>query len=176
MAEDPDTGIDPVAKDGEPNDDEVSKRRAAKNGGGSVADRSLAEEQAKLDAEDGKAEPEIAEADDGQLFVWEQGRKVTLGTLIARGVPVEHAFVFGGKRVKGSGGLMSFDESPLMIVSSKPGAVRVVPKRDDDDKVIKVTVESHVDTRVVHPADSEAGLAMISHILDTRGFKRTTAA
>lgn len=165
MAKDEETGIDPVAQDGEPNVSEIERRRQQKNGG-SIAERAAAE-QAQLDAEDGKGE-KIAEADDGQFFVWEQGRKVTLGTLIARGIPVEHAFVFGGKRLKGRGGLMGFDEDVLVVCRGKVGKTSLVPTRDDDEKVTKVTVETHIGARVVVPADSDEAWGMLAAIVERR--------
>jgi len=176
---DTETGITPVAADGEPNAASLDAKRAAKSngGGGSMADRAAAEEQRRLDEEDGKlpvgdAGAGEGEEDDGQTFVWEQGRKVTLSTLIARGVPIEHHFVFGGKRSKGSGGLMGFDAKPLMIVRGKPSTVKIVPTYKDDETVEKVAIENHVAAVIVQPADSDEGLAMISHILDERGYSR----
>lgn len=175
MAKDEETGIDPRSKDGEGADDNVRKLPT-----GSAKERAAAAEaeQARLDAEDGKAGDgaDTPAEDDGQMFVWEQGRKVTLGTLIARNIPVTHHFVFGGRRIKGSGGLMGFDESPLMIVSGKPGKVQIVPTYDEDEKIKSVAIENHVDSRIVKPADSEDGLALIAHILDERGYKRSAAA
>jgi hypothetical protein len=180
MPTDTETGITPVAADGEPNAASLDAKRAAKGngGGGSMADRAAAEEQRRLDEEDGKLPVGPAgvagegEEDDGQTFVWEQGRKVTLSTLIARGVPIEHHFVFGGKRSKGSGGLMGFDAKPLMIVRGKPSVVKIVPTYKDDETVEKVAIENHVAAVIVMPADSDEGLSMISHILDERGYSR----
>lgn len=179
MAKDDETGVDPVSKDGEgATDDELAARRKAGNGGGSAKDRAAAAEaeQRLLDEEDGKLPPEGGEEDDGQLFVWEQGRKVTLGTLVGRGIPVEHHFVFGGRRVKGSGGLMGFDEQPLMIVRGKPGAVKIVPTYNDDEKVMKVAIENHVEARVIKPADDDEGIALIAHILDAKGYVKSGVA
>jgi hypothetical protein len=182
MAKDDETGVDPVSKDGEgATEDQLAARRARGgngNGGGSAKDRAAAAEaeQRLLDEEDGKVPPAGGEEDDGQLFVWEQGRKVTLGTLIGRGIPVEHHFVFGGRRQKGSGGLMGFDETPLLIVRGKPGKVQIVPTYDEDEKVAKVAIENHVDARIVKPAGSDEGLALIAHILDEKGYVKAGVA
>ncbi|MGH2899678.1 MAG: hypothetical protein ACRDMZ_13480 [Solirubrobacteraceae bacterium] len=173
MAKDDETGINPVAKDGEPNVSEIERRRQQKANGGSMAERA-ASEQAKLDAEPSRAAGEagevgeVGEEDDGQVFVWEQGRKVTLGTLISRGIPVEHAFVFGGKRLKGRGGLMGFDEDVLVVCRGKVGKTSLVPTRDDDEKVTKVTVETHIGARVVVPADSDEAWGMLAGIVEKR--------
>lgn len=162
-------GTGGAARDGEPNGeglsaeqrDELAKRRAARG----------------VDSQEPEPDAGIGEEDDGQFFVWERGRKVTLGTLIARGTPVEHAFVFGGKRTKGQGGLMGFDEKPLMIVRGKPGPVKIVPTYDsDEEKVTKVTIESHVNAIIVQNADSEDGLALIAHVLDAHGYEKKASA
>lgn len=167
---DDETGIDPVSADGEgATDDELSKRRGGKNGG-SAKDRGADHEaaQAALDAEDDPP----GEDDDGQTFLWEQGRKVTLSTLIAKGVPVEHVFVFGSKRTKGQGGLMSLDEQPILVVRGMAGQVKIVPMHDDNGKVTKVTVEQHVNAALVLPADSDQAEALIAPILAARADRR----
>lgn len=174
--QDPDTGVAPVSTDGGgASDDELAARRGGGRGnGGSMAERAAAA-QAKLDAEDGKGEPDVGEEDDGQMFVWEQGRKVTLGTLIARGISVEHAFVFGGRRSKGSGGLMAFGEKPLMIVRGGVGPVKIVPTYDSDEKIESVVIEQHVVAKIVQPVDSDEGIGMIAHVLEARGYAKSGA-
>jgi hypothetical protein len=163
-AEDPDTGITAASVDGEgASDDELEARRRARgNGGGSSATRG---EQASLDTGDAPADGEgVGEEDDGQLFVWEQGRKVTLGTLIARGTKVEHAFVFGGKRLKGRGQLMGFDADSLIVGRGLVAKTAVVPTRDDDEKVTKVVIETHLAMKVIVPAASPEAETMLGHL------------
>src|SRR5438105_4777850 len=109
--QDPETGVTPAAKDGQPDEDELARRRAQGGNGRPIDDQ----------------ESQVGEEDDGQMFVWEQGRKVTLGTLIARGITVEHAFVFGGKRLKGRGGLVAFDDDVLVIARGKVANTNLVP-------------------------------------------------
>jgi hypothetical protein len=182
---DDDTGIAPVSRDGEGGGeglsqeakDELARKRAEREkseagngGGGSVATRAEQEALATGD------EAPVDEEDDGQLFVWEQGRKVTLGTLIARGTPVEHAFVFGGKRLKGKGGLMGFDEDALVIVRGRLDKVAVVPTRDSDEKVTKVVIETHVAAKTLVNADSDEGLGMLAGVLDSHGYVKKDAA
>jgi hypothetical protein len=123
-----------------------------------------------------EGEQPVGEEPDGQMFVWEQGRKVTLGTLIARGTDVEHAFVFGGKRLKGAGSLMGLDEDVLVVVRGKPSEVRLVPTRDDQERVTKVTIETHVAVKVLAAADSEQAVGMLAGALERRGWQRTAAA
>jgi hypothetical protein len=176
MAKDDETGVDAVSQDGAgATDDELAKRR---KGGSSASRAELEAEQAKLDAEDEKP-GDTGEEEDGQLFVWEQGRRVTLGTLVARNIDVEHAFVFTGKRVKGRGGLMALDEKSLVLVRTLAGPVKVVPTHDDDEKVKSVVIESHVNSKVVMPAESEDAVELLRPVLDRLGYdlvKRQTAA
>lgn len=185
MAKDDETGIDPVARDGEPKDDgfegesdELARRRkqgekdeaAVTGNGGSARDRADAAELA------GGEEVPTAEEDDGQLFVWEQGRRVTLGTLIARGTPVEHAFVFGGKRLKGRGQLMGFEEDSLVVGRGLVSKTSVVPTRDEDEKVTKATIETHLAMKVIVPADSAEAEGLLAAVLERRGYRKTAAA
>lgn len=177
---DDDTGVDPVAKDGDVDEGKVAdiETRRAKNGGtgGSTAARAaaLAAEQAKLDGED---EAPIDTADDGQMFIWEQGRKVTLGTLIARGTPIEHAIVFGGKRVKGAGALMAFDEDVTAITRWRVSKTSIVPTRDDEERVTKVVIETHVAVRMAPVSvDVEAGVEMMRSFVAAYDERRRGAA
>jgi hypothetical protein len=132
-------------------------------------------EAAERSLEDIEAAGGIGEADDGQLFVWEQGRKVSLGTIIARNIPVEHAFVFGGKRLKGTGGLMGFDEDMLIVARGLNGGVHLVPSYSDDEKVTRVVVEVHIKPKVIAPADSDQAEAMLAGVLDRRGWSKASA-
>jgi hypothetical protein len=166
--EDEDTGVKPASKDAEgASDDELAARRR----GGSTAARG---EQAAIEGASGETE---GEEDDGQgIFVWEKGQKVTLTTLIKRGTPIEHAFVFGGKRSKGQGGLMGFDAKPLMVVRGKPGPVKVVPTYDKDENLSKVVIENHVEAVVVANVETDEAIGLIAHVLDAKGWKAPAAA
>jgi hypothetical protein len=173
MAKDEETGIDPVSKDGEglsqEAKDELAKQRAKREGnGGNGGGSSAARGQDALDTGD---DAQTGEEDDGQLFVWEQGRKVTLGTLIARGVPVKHAFVFGGKRLKGKGGLMAFDDDALVVVRGRLDKVAVVPSRNSDEKVESVTIETHIAAKDLVNADSDEAMSMLAGVFAKRGIK-----
>lgn len=143
------------ATDGMATADELSRRRTAR--AGSIEERAA----------------DVGVESDGQLFVWEQGRKVSLASLVARNVPVEHAFVFGMKRLKGRGGLMSFDDDVVVISRGKVGSTRIVPTRDEDEAVTKVVIETHIAAKVVAPADSLDGIALIENVLARRGFSRS---
>jgi len=134
--------------------DELEQRRQAREG--------------SINAEQENGGGEVGEEDDGQFFVWEQGRKVTLGTLVSRGIPVESAFVFTGKRLKGQGGLMALDDDALVIVRGRVSKVAVVPTRNDEEAVTKVTIETHVAARMLVNADSDEGEALIAPVIEKR--------
>lgn len=129
------------------------------------------EEQAALEAaraaasseNDAAAEP-FQQEDDGQTFMFEQGRKVTLGTLIARGVRVEYEIKLGGKAVKGKGemGLIGFDSPEiLLVVPGRAGKVEIDPTYDADGTIDKVTVRAHIKPQMVYDASTEAGQAAL---------------
>lgn len=159
-----------MAEDGQPSADELKRRRAAREQKEKEAAAGSSQDRAAAAA--AGDEQTVEEADDGQLFVWEQGTKVTLGTLVGRNVPVKHAFVFGGKRVKGQGGLMALDEHPLLVVEGATSKVAVVPEHDEKGKVKSVTVEMHIGAQAVHPADSDQAEALIAPVLADRAARR----
>lgn len=181
---DAETGIDPTATDGEPDQaeaDQLALRRA----------RAKAEEEAKAGASDAAAaaamggkpgtpidgqqpidpEDQPGEEDDGQLFIYDAGRKVTLSQLAARGVTIEHAFVFGGKRMKGAGQLVAWDDDVMIVVRGRSSAVKLVPTRDDQERITKVTIETHVAVKVLANADSEQAMDLLAPVLEKRGMR-----
>lgn len=180
---DEETGVAPAATDGVPNDPmsqeereaaaehdgaggsvtHLPNRTAGNGNGGSSKDRAAAAGE----------EPVIDEEADGQFFVWEQGRKVSLGTLIPRGVDIEHAFVFTGKRIKAKGAaVQALDEKSLLLVSTISGGTKAVPTHDDDEKVKSVVIESVVRTKTVTAIESqpEEAVAMLRPVLDRLGY------
>lgn len=117
-------------------------------------------------------EAPVGEEDDGQLFVWEQGRKVSLGSLIPRGVDVSHHFVFRGKRIKAKGELQALDAKSLLLVQGLSGGTHAIPTHDDEEKVTSVAVESIVQTKTVTAIESQPveALAMLRPVLDRMGY------
>jgi hypothetical protein len=124
-----------------------------------------AAEQAKLDAEDaGRKEPETGEEEDGQLFVVEQGKRVTLANLYARSTPVEVVFKFQGRSVKGGAetGLIPFSDPELtLIVPARAGKVEIDPTYDAEGNVSKVTIRPHVRAITVYDSRSEAARRLL---------------
>lgn len=109
------------------------------------------------------SEPEVAEEDDGQLFVVEDAQRVTLGTLFRRGTPVDYEFKLTGKSIRGQGGLIGLGETNvLMLMRFAPGKVEVVPTRDPDGNVERVTVRTVLRPLAAYQAGSEAAEAALS--------------
>jgi hypothetical protein len=106
---------------------------------------------------------EIAEEPDGQLFVVEEGERVTLSSLYKRGTPVEYEFKVTGKSVKGQGGLISLDQTNVMLVlRCVPGKVEIDPTRDSDGRIEKVKIRANLKPAAVYKADSEAARVALS--------------
>jgi hypothetical protein len=104
------------------------------------------------------------EEDDGQLFVIEEGAKVTLGTLIKRGTSVFYEFKLGGKAIKGAGGmgLLSFDQPDMtLVVPGRAGKVEVDPTYDGEGKIKHVTVRAHFKPSTIYDGRSSAGRAAL---------------
>lgn len=168
------------APEEDPGPDKPEEEPAARDGSVASLDekragRSVAE-RVKQGEFDDSASAETEEEDDGQVhFVWERGKKVTLNQLIKRGsVAVEHAFVFGGKRVKGGSSLMDWDDAAILVSRGMPGKVSIVPTRgggDDGEGITKVVVETHVPLAVVYAADTEAAVDLVRPMFRKAGFK-----
>lgn len=140
-----------TARDGEVDANELERRRQQKNGG-SVRDR----------AEEGEGEPD--EESDGQFaFVTEEaGKKVSIGTIIARGTPVEYRITMAGKSNVLKGALMDpADTMILMLVRGAISKYEVSYTRDDDEKITKVTVFVHIAPKHVLHARSEAARVLL---------------
>lgn len=169
---DEETGVDAVSTDGEPSADELEARRASR--GGSARERALAEEQAKLDAEDGKGgdagDGDGNTDDDGQTFLFRSDAKATVGTFIPRKLAVERRTKFTGLSRKGAGDIPAIDEDVLTVVRSRVSKLSQIPTRDDADKAEKAAVEVTLRPAVIHQANSEEALDLLRPILVAAGW------
>lgn len=158
---DEETGVEPVASDGEPNDD-LSRRRAARraarrargratseNGGGSIAERGA----------DGGGEPEEEMFPLGTLA---GDPRATLRTLIRSGLPVETTASLMSAEVPLRDGLLDPNEDGRVVVSFEAAKFEVVPKKKDDKivgwkirQVLRPTYVENAETAV--PGDAAAG-------------------
>ena len=134
-----------LATDGEVDEDELARRRAAKP--------------------DSFEEP-VPNADEQFEFeLEEKGRAVTLSSLIARGTAIERSWKFDGTQVQGSGGLIPFSSPDiLLVVDGRAGKVVVDPTYDADGRIEKVTLRSHVKARRVYDARTEAARARLGEL------------
>lgn len=166
---DEETGVDAVSTDGEPSADELETRRASR--GGSARERALAEEQARLDADDGGGGGAGNEADDGQTFLFESDTKTTLGTFIPRGLTVERRTKFTGISRKGAGSIPAMNEDVLTVVRSRVSKVAAIPTRGDDEKAEKAATEVTLRPAVIHAANSEEAIELMRPILVAAGWQ-----
>lgn len=108
------------------------------------------------------------EPDQGELFVLEQGKKVTLASLYARSTPVVLEWKFTGKAVKGSGenGLISFDDPDIvLVVPARAGKVEIDPTYNDDGSIKHVTLRPNVKAKTVYDARSEGAKSLMSALV-----------
>jgi len=106
----------------------------------------------------------VDEEDDGQFafVVEEQGRRITLGTLINRGTPVEYRVTMGSKSVGARGGLIDpNDANILLVVRGVISNVDTKFTRDDDGRITKATIYMNIAPKVVLPAASEAAKVLL---------------
>lgn len=107
--------------------------------------------------------------DDEELFVLDQGRRVSLGKLIPRGVPIEYRVRFEGKSMKGGNdmGLLAYNDPDIILVmSAREGKVVPEPTYDEDGRITKVTLVAHFKPRIIHDATSFEGRALLGLPLD----------
>lgn len=142
------------AKDKPAGDEEAKAAAAAAAANGNGSHKSL-EELAAEAGQDGSQQQ--GEEADGQMFVLEQGKQVTLGTLYNRGTPVTFEVQLTGKTLKGPGNLISFSSPDVMlVVPARAGKVEVDPTYDDEGKVARVSIRQRVKTTAFYDSRTEA--------------------
>lgn len=143
--------------------DEEPDTGGVDTGGQSIEELNAARE--RVAAEEAERQ-RLQEEEDGQfaLEIPDTGRKITLGTLIPRGVPIEHKYKTKGKPIPNvKGGLMDpSDTSGLLLATRVVEKVVVSFTRDADLNIEKAIVETHLGLRTVVNAHSEAGGLLMS--------------
>lgn len=135
---------------------ELDKDPSRKNGGDPADDGGDDEGQSIEDLANGAGE-EHGEEDDGQLFVMEQGRKVTLSSLIARNTPTTYEVKLTGRALKGPGSLIAFSDPDVTLVAlCRAGKVTTEPTYNEDGTVKSVHVQQEIKTRTFYDARTEA--------------------
>lgn len=163
MAKDDETGIDPVARDGEVND-ELAKRRTKGNGkgkSGGNGGQSVAERAANGGEPGDPKDEEL----DGQFSMGLiQGDRVTLAKLIKSGTPIEVETSMMSASVPGRDGLLDPSREHLLIVAVEPAKYEPVPVRErgkGQTKIDKWKIRQHLRVVQVANADSQAGRDML---------------
>ena len=135
----------------DPPKDELANKRADRNGHPDAPPKSMEDLEA-----DGTAE-QITEDDGQEAFVLEQGKKVTLGTLIGRNVPVTYEVKLTGRTLKGPGSLLAFSDPDVTLVAlGRAGRVITDPTYNEDGSVKAVHVSQEIKTRTFYDARTEA--------------------
>lgn len=142
-----------AASDGKPHS---NVRHLKGKNGGSIAERTEADAG------------ELEEGEQGELFVTlEGGRKVTLGSLVRPGTPIEHRFVMSSRSQPASGGLLDpYRTSHMLIADCVLDHVRPQFIRDSNQRVEKVILYSVMKPRRVQDVSSEAGQQMLRESIE----------
>lgn len=108
-----------------------------------------------------EADDQAAEEPDGQLVfeTYEQGKKITLGSLVNRGTPVSYRFKMTGKAVPNmKGGLMDpYSTSVMLIADCVVDTNSVQYIRDEQQRVKEAIVYMTVKPRAVADLRTEQG-------------------
>lgn len=157
-AENGDMGTGAKATDGQPN---------GEGGPVSLADRRKGRTAAQL-ATDGSDAPPQDEEHDGQQ-AWDvdpTGKKMSLGSLCPRNVPVELKVKVEGKSVTLRGGVTDPTVEQIAVSSLVVEKFTISYNRDADGTIVKVIVTEHKVPKAINPAKSEAGQLLLGQATD----------
>jgi hypothetical protein len=154
-----DTGTGGKAKDGEPNGVTDLHGERAKRRGQTAAQMSTG----------GGDEPVQSEDSDGQQ-AWEPepGKRVSLGSLIAKGKPVEYKTTVQGTGVKLKGGINDPASEQVAVSRLYVEGYNVRYTRDSDGHIEKTTVTEIKVPRTIDPAKSESGQLVLANMGDAQ--------
>lgn len=127
----------------------------------SLEDRRRGKTGAQLATDGSETEPETEH--DGQM-AWDVepgAKRMTLGSLIPRNVPVEMKVKIAGKSVTLRGGLNDPQAEQVAVSSLVVSKFEVVYIRDRDGSITKVIVYEHKEAKTVNPAKSEAAQLLL---------------
>lgn len=166
---------DDISQDGKQYQDDLAKQRAKVKADEPPAPEPAAgatveqhEDAAAADAEAAAAaDAEAAQEEDDGQFAFEVpssgGKRITLGTAIPRGVPIEHRVVMTSKSIANpKGGLLDpSDTDGLLLVPYLVESHRPTYLRDGDGEIKKVIVYTTIKPKHVVNAQSEAGETLL---------------
>lgn len=153
-----DPGPEPAETSGAAHDGNVKQFPGNGGNGAPLADRT----------DDG--EPEDDEQDQLELFVIEDGQKVSIGQLAKRGTPIEVRYALTGKSLPNTdGGILDpFATSHLMVADCVVDHTKPQYIRDGQQRVEKVILYVSLKPRIVQQALSARGLEMIETAKETK--------
>lgn len=147
-----DHGTGGAATDGKPGD--LNSRRGGRKG------RSV---NSQLDTGGSEAPAGQEEEHDGQQ-AWDvdpSGKRMSLGSLIPRGKPVEYKTKVDGKSVVLRGGINDPSIEQVAVSALYTSKIEVAYTRDDRGQITKTIVTEHKTPRAINPASSEAGQLLL---------------
>lgn len=173
MAKDTDTGVDPKAKDGQPDADQVEadndlkRRRELKEARDRAEEAAVAGKRGRPVDDQPADEPE----DEPTMFplgTIEGDPKTTWRNLIKAGTPVKLECALSRAAVPMTAGLHAFGEQGEVLVTFEAGVVKSVPELGDqqaDGKRKLKGVKLVQELRAVH-VRSGAGMFTLDQVLD----------
>lgn len=145
-----DMGSGGRARDGQPPVD-LSERRRGRSA------------NAQLDTEGGETPTGQEEEHDGQQ-AWDvdpAGKKMSLGSLIPRGKPVEYKTKVDGTSTKLKGGINDPAIEQIAVSALYTSKFEISYTRDDRGEIVKTIVTEHKSPRAINPAKSEAAQLLL---------------
>ena len=111
----------------------------------------------------GDPETKVGEEEDGQFVIDAgDGKRITLGSMIPRGTPIEYRVVMGSKSIGAKGGLIDPNDTNIMLlVRGVVGDVDVTFKRNEDESIEKAIVYVTIKPKTVYNAKTEAARVML---------------
>jgi hypothetical protein len=113
-----------------------------------------------------EADPEDSPASQQELFVLENGERVTIGKLISRNTPIEYRFNLNSKSISGgdSMGLVGFsDPNMTLVVPCRAGKVIVDPTYLPDGTVEKVRITANFKPITAFDSRSDNARAVLGY-------------
>lgn len=115
---------------------------------------------------EGGEEPVQSEDDDGQQ-AWDvdpTGKRMTLGSLIPKNVPVEYKTKVDGTSTKLKGGINDPSIEQIAVSALFTSKFEISYTRDDRGQIVKCIVTEHKAPRAINPAGSEAGQLLLGEV------------
>lgn len=144
------------ARDGQPTDPiDMNGERAKRRG----------KTPAQMSTEGGEGEAATSEDDDGQQ-AWEPepGKRMSLGSLLAKGKPVEYRTKVEGTGVKLRGGINDPAAEQIAVSRLYVTGYDISYTRDSDGVIEKTIVTEKKAPRTIDPATSEAGQLVLANM------------